>query len=233
MRPATFSPEATAGIKRIAVVSIAQDRLSGIQLSGSNAAPEGEYTHDVPDWHLHTLSEGVALGALEKSGRFEIVRLDYDHKALWSIYDESQSFFFGNSDKWRRLLEPLASSMSGKDLDAAILILPSYLGPLCDAPAYCGNYGRFGFGAGLSLTGPFGRREFVAYAALDLVLFDAKTGKLIRRLELDEQKKYAPVPPDSDTLSPTAAELETIRETIVNQLMPYIPAGLNRMRLTN
>ena len=127
---------------------------------------------------------------------------------------------------------PLQPSIAGKNLDAVLVALPGYLGRNCQQRAYCDGYGQFGFGVAITQTGPFGRSFFTTYISVDLLLLDAVSGKPLGSIEVNEHKNIKLVTIDDDVLDPSAANLVIMRDSIYEQLMPYIPAGLNRMRLT-
>ncbi len=230
--PETIDPGAISEIKRVGVVSLIQNKLSATQATGILAFSNEHYDYDISDWALQATVEEIVRGTLVKSGRFEVVPLSYDPVELWQKYTDKHSRLFVEGYGAVGLVPLMKEATAEKKLDAIVAAIPGFSGRHCYQGEACAGYGEFGFGLMLRRSGPLGPRAFTTYVSIDLSLLDAATGKPLALIEVNEHRHV--------TLSGFAGSIEDykdaeqaeMRESIEKELMPYIGAGLNRMRLT-
>ncbi len=230
--PQTVDQGKLTQIKTVGVVSLVQNKLSATQATGILALSNEYYDYDVEDWALQGIVEMTIEEALRKSGRFEVVHLTYNPTQIWQQYSDKHGGFFLGEHSGVGLIALMQTAITEKNLDAIVAALPGYSGRHCFEGPPCAGYGEFGFGLMLRRSGPFGPRAYTTYVSIDLSLLDVETGKPIAVIEVNEHRGITLSHFASSMAIYSDAERERIRDSLVNNLMPYVPAGLSRMRLT-
>lgn len=173
-----LDPASISGMRNLAVVTLLPEALE-VSYVGATAFQNFHYFGEVDWWRINEHVAGVVSENLRRRDRFEVRRVPYDRRALFT---QAREAAFGTS-AIEALAPALSTLASAHGLDGLVVILPAgKTGRLCRSAAGCIGYGNTGVGiysVGTSFGSQAANRGNHGYISMQMDFVAAKDARPI------------------------------------------------------